>query len=113
MPAGKAWHTRGELISNRHMLNLLDRISDRVWETAGTIFGLSACVFIAIQLYHEWLNEMPSSLSWFHLVGFTFVYLFWFFYGLRFRHIGVWLPNAVATFLQAMLLICVAIKNIG
>lgn len=94
------------------MLNFLDKISAKAWETAGTIFGLSACVFIAIQLHHEWLREAPSSLSWFHLIGFVFVYLFWFFYGVRFRHVGVWLPNAVATILQILLLIFVAIKNI-
>ena len=93
--------------------NLLDKISVKVWETAGTCFGLSACVFIAIQIYYEWLADIPSSLSWFHLVGFVFVYLFWFFYGLRFRHIGVWLPNAVATLLQVLLLIVVAIKSLA
>jgi uncharacterized protein with PQ loop repeat len=70
-------------------------------------------VFIAIQLYHEWVTGAQSSLSWFHLIGFAFVYLFWFFYGIRFRHIGVWLPNAVATVLQALLFICVAMKNLA
>jgi len=95
------------------MLRFLEKISDKTWEGAGTIVGLSACGFIALQLYHEWSMEIPSSLSWFHLVGFTFVYLFWFFYGLRFHHIGVWLPNAVATFLQLLLCVFVAIKSVA
>jgi len=91
--------------------NVLDRISNKTWESAGTLVGLSACVFIALQLYHEWMTDTPSSLSWFHLAGFFFVYLFWFFYGLRFKHIGVWLPNAVATVLQLLLLVYVVIKS--
>jgi len=85
------------------MLNFLDNI--------GIVFGMAACVFIAIQLYHEYFSNTQSSLSWFHLGGFVLVYLFWFLYGLRFRHIGVWLPNALATVLQTLLLITVAFKS--
>jgi len=95
------------------VLSFLEKISDKAWEGAGTIIGLSACALIAIQLYHEWVSVTPSSLSWFHLIGFSFVYLFWFFYGLRFRHIGVWLPNAAATLLQLSLCVFVAIKNVS
>jgi len=93
------------------MLSFLEKTSAKTWESAGTIVGLSACSFIALQLQHEWSTEAPSSLSLYHLVGFIFVYLFWFFYGLRFRHIGVWLPNAVATILQLLLFIYVMLKN--
>lgn len=93
------------------MLNFIDKFSAKTWEGAGAIVGLSACGFIALQLHHEWSTDTASSLSWFHLIGFVFVYLFWFFYGLRFHHIGVWLPNAVATVLQVLLSIYVTIKN--
>ncbi len=94
------------------MLKLLDNIPAKTWESIGTVFGLGACVLIAVQLNHEYFSTVPSSLSWFHLIGFVFVYLFWFFYGLRFRHIGVWLPNAVATLLQTVLLVVVTLKNL-
>lgn len=94
------------------MSRFLNKVSDRAWESAGTIVGLAACSFIALQLYHEWLSESASSLSPFHLIGFIFVYLFWFFYGLRFKHIGVWLPNAVATILQLILFIYVSAKHL-
>ncbi len=93
------------------MLSFLEKISAKIWESAGTIVGLSACSFIALQLQHEGATEAPSSLSLYHLVGFIFVYLFWFFYGLRFRHVGVWLPNAVATLLQIWLFVYVVLKN--
>jgi len=94
------------------MRSFIESISTNTWEVAGSLVGLAACGFIALQLYHEWLTDTPSSLSWFHLIGFIFVYLFWFLYGLRFRHIGVWLPNAVAVVLQCLLFIYVATKNL-
>jgi len=94
-------------------VRFLDKISDKAWEAAGAVFGLSACSLIAVQLYQEWSTDGPSSLSWPYLIGFTFVYLFWFLYGLRFKHIGVWLPNAFTTILQLLLCVCVAIKSIA
>lgn len=94
------------------MFNVLDKISDEHWEAAGTIFGLSACALIAVQLHQEWSSEAKSSLSMFHAIGFVFVYLFWFCYGIRFRHIGVWLPNLVATALQLILCSYVIYENI-
>ena len=94
------------------MLEFLEKTPAKTWEAAGTVVGLSACGFIALQLYHEWVTPTPSTLSWFYLIGFIFVYLFWFLYGLRFHHIGVWLPNAVATILQLTLSVFVAFKNL-
>jgi hypothetical protein len=38
---------------------------------------------------------------WF-VVGFLFVYAFWFCYGVRFGRRGIWLPNAVASVLQVL-----------
>jgi len=94
------------------LLKFLDETSAKAWEAVGIGFGLVACLAIAVQLYHESITEAPSSLSWFHLIGFACVYLFWFFYGLRFRHIGVWLPNAIAAALQTILLITIASKSL-
>ncbi len=78
----------------------MSRGSDRLWERAGVIIGLGACATIAQQIVHEWRLPGPSSVSLFFTGGFFFVYLFWFAYGLRFRRIGIWLPNAVAMILQ-------------
>ena len=44
--------------------------------------------------------------------GFVFVYLFWFLYGIRFRHIGVWLPNLIAIVLQLILAAIVVLKSV-
>ncbi|MDM8557368.1 hypothetical protein [Candidatus Parabeggiatoa sp. HSG14] len=90
----------------------LFKIPANKWETAGTGFGMIACIAISVQLYHEWITPTASTLSWFHLIGFIIVFLFWFLYGIRFNHIGVWFPNAVAFFLQFSLLLYVLYKSL-
>jgi hypothetical protein len=46
---------------------------------------------------------------WF-VVGFLFVYVFWFLYGMRFGRRGIWLPNAVAAILQVLFAVVVLTK---
>jgi len=55
------------------MRSFIESISTNTWEVAGSLVGLAACGFIALQLYHEWLTDTPSSLSWFHLIGILLV----------------------------------------
>ena len=89
----------------------LDRIGERAWERVGVAMGLVACASIGSQLLHEVANREPSTLSWWFLGGFTAGYAFWFFYGLRFRRLAIWLPNAIAVTLQLALALVVAAKG--
>jgi uncharacterized protein with PQ loop repeat len=83
------------------MINVaLARISDATWDNLGVLFGVVACTAIARQVVHEWRMPGPSSVSLWFVIGFLFVYLFWFLYGVRFRRRGIWLPNVVAVTLQ-------------
>jgi hypothetical protein len=43
-------------------------------------------------------------------LGFLFVYLFWFLYGVRFGRRGIWLPNAVAAVLQILFAAAIVAK---
>lgn len=85
----------------------LSATSPKAWELTGTGFGLVACSAIVSQIYSEWHSSLPSSLSTYYLVGFAVIYLYWFAYGVRFRHVGVWLPNLVAALLQFTLTVLI------
>ena len=82
------------------MGGMLRTLSDRAWDNLGVLVGVLACGTIGYQVFHEWRTPAPSSVSIWFVVGFLFVYLFWFLYGVRFGRRGIWLPNAVATVLQ-------------
>jgi hypothetical protein len=88
----------------------LDRIGDAVWERVGVGMGLVACASIGSQLAHELASRAPSTLSGWFLGGFALGYGFWFFYGLRFRRLAIWLPNGIAVALQLALALAVAAK---
>jgi hypothetical protein len=88
----------------------LDRVQDAHWERIGVAMGLLACASIGSQLVHELSSRVPSTLSWWFLLGFTLTYSFWFLYGLRFRRIAIWLPNAIAGLLQLALAAVAAAK---
>jgi hypothetical protein len=96
------------------LVGLLERAVDRVgdvhWERLGVAMGLLACVSIGFQVFHEFSSPRPSSLSWLFVLGFALIYSFWFLYGLRFRRLAIWLPNAVAVLLQLLLAAGVALK---
>ncbi len=86
-------------------------ISDRTWDNLGVVFGFIACSAIARQVVHEWRIPEQSSVSLWFVVGFLLVYLFWFLYGLRFARRGIWLPNAIASGLQIVLMVIVVSKT--
>lgn len=86
-------------------------ISDRTWDNLGVVFGFIACSAIARQVVHEWRIPEQSSVSLWFVVGFLLVYLFWFLYGLRFARRGIWLPNAIASGLQIVLMVIVVGKT--
>ena len=80
----------------------LRTLSDTTWDNLGVLVGVLACGTIGYQVLHEWRTPAASSVSAWFVVGFLFVYLFWFLYGVRFRRRGIWLPNAVAAVLQVL-----------
>lgn len=81
----------------------VDGIADAHWERVGLLMGFVACASIASQLVRELSTSAPSSLSLPFLLGFAVIYAFWLLYGLRFRRLGIWLPNVVAVVLQLLL----------
>jgi hypothetical protein len=96
-------------------MGLLERSVDRVreahWERVGLAMGFLACASIASQLAHELASPAASSLSLPFLLGFAWVYAFWFLYGLRFRRVAIWLSNGVAVALQLALIAVAAAKG--
>ena len=93
------------------MRRKLAAIPDRVWDNLGVLFGVLACGTIGYQVLHEWRTSVPSSVSIWFVVGFLLVYVFWFFYGIRFGRRGIWLPNAVAAVLQVLFAAAVLAKG--
>lgn len=94
------------------MQKKLNKISTKTWDSLGIAIGLFACLTIANQIFHEWSSNKPSTVSFGFIGGFFFVYLFWFFYGIRFGRVGIWLPNAVASALQIIFGVVVYLKQI-
>jgi uncharacterized protein with PQ loop repeat len=86
-------------------------LSDKAWDNLGVAFGFLACSAIARQIVHEWRLPERSSVSLLFVFGFFLVYLFWFFYGLRFARRGIWLPNAIAAALQIVFALLVMTKT--
>ena len=93
------------------MKGKLALISDRAWDNLGVLVGVLACGTIGYQVLHEWRTPVPSSVSIWFVAGFLLVYVFWFFYGVRFGRRGIWLPNAVAAVLQVMFAAAVLAKG--
>ena len=93
------------------MKSRLAAISDRAWDNLGVLVGVLACGTIGHQVLHEWRAPVPSSVSIWFVAGFLLVYVFWFFYGIRFGRRGIWLPNAVAAVLQVLFAAAVLAKG--
>jgi len=89
----------------------LRALSDRAWDNTGVLVGVLACGTIGYQVIREWRTAAPSSVSIWFVVGFLFVYVFWFLYGVRFGRRGIWLPNAVAAVLQVLFAVAVLAKG--
>lgn len=93
------------------MASGLRAISDRAWDNLGVLVGVLACGTIGYQVLHEWRTSGPSSVSIWFVIGFLFVYVFWFLYGVRFRRRGIWMSNAAAAILQILFLAAVLAKG--
>jgi uncharacterized protein with PQ loop repeat len=100
-------------VTERRLRRWLEKIGDAHWERLGLAMGLLACASITSQLVHELSSRTPSSLSLPFLLGFAFVYTFWFLYGLRFRRVAIWLSNGVAGILQLLLAAAAVLKGSG
>ena len=88
-------------------LKYIDKVPEKCWETIGLLFGVVANLAIAFQIVHEFKTPGSSSISIFHLLSFTGIYIFWTLYGIRFRRIAVWLTNGLAMILQfSLMVIC-------
>jgi hypothetical protein len=93
------------------MMRWLSRIPDALWENLGIAVGAVACSSLVLQVVHEWRTPGPSTVSVWFIGGFFLVYVFWFFYGVRFNRRGIWLPNAAAAVLQLVLAAVVLAKS--
>ena len=92
-------------------MDFLNGISTEFFETAGIVVGIGANVIIGIQVYKEYQSPQPSSLSLGYVIGWLFVFLFWFLYGIRFDAMAITISNALAATIQALLLVVVIRKN--
>lgn len=89
----------------------LKAMSDTAWDNLGVLFGGLGCATIGHQILHEWRTPAPSSVSIWFVGGFLFIYVFWFLYGVRFSRRGIWLPNALAAFLQILFAVIILTKG--
>ncbi len=89
---------------------ILSFISDKSFEIAGTAFGLLGSAAIATQVHAEYSTDQPSTVSLVYVVGFLIIFTFWTLYGVRFKRIAIWLPNGIATLIQALLLAVILLK---
>lgn len=89
---------------------LLNRIAERHFEIAGTVFGLLASATIATQVYTEYASDQPSTVSPVYVVGFLVIFAFWTLYGIRFNRFAMWLTNGIATLAQAIFLLVILLK---
>ena len=92
-------------------MEVLNHIPASIFETIGIIAGLTACFTVAAQVRKEYFNKMPSSLSLVFLIGWVFIYSFWFLYGIRFGALAIWLTNGIAVVLQILLFMVVIRKR--
>ena len=92
-------------------MEFLKNIPTSYFETAGLIVGLLANFVIGIQVYKEFKSTQKSSLSIGYVVGWWLIFVFWFFYGLRFDAMAITISNGLATCIQTMLILVVIRKN--
>jgi uncharacterized protein with PQ loop repeat len=80
---------------------------DKYWDIAGIIFGGVGCLAIFGQLLKELKLSGETSLSLSFVIGYVVVFVFWLFYGLRFKRPAIILTNAVCLLLQTALLLVI------
>lgn len=79
--------------------------SNLLWECAGMVAGLVACLSIGQQALQEWRSTTPSTLSLGYTLGFLAIFTFWALYGFRFKRTALWATNTPAVILQIALII--------
>jgi MtN3 and saliva related transmembrane protein len=89
---------------------MLKRIPDKYFEAMGTVVGFLASLSIAAQVYAEYSSETPSTVSKVYVLGFLAIFVFWTFYGLRFKRPALWITNGIAVLAQLLLLIVILCK---
>ena len=92
-------------------MNFLDSISTDFFETAGLLVGLGANIVIALQVYKEYKSTQQSSLSYGYVIGWWLIFVFWFFYGVRFDAMAITISNGLASVIQTILLLVVIRKK--
>ncbi len=80
------------------------------WERAGLAVSAVGCTAIAVQAWHEWHTPQASTMAWTHLLTYQGLFVFWLFYGLRFKRSAIAIGNGVAALLQAGLIANVVAK---
>jgi uncharacterized protein with PQ loop repeat len=95
---------------NQELIDIKAKKNAAIWEFAGVFGGVASCICIFVQVMTEYNSRQPSTISMIYLLGFLMSYIFWMLYGIRFRHIAIWLPNGIAMTLQIALCIIVLIK---
>ncbi len=88
----------------------LSNIPAKYFEIAGTVAGLMTSVVISTQVYTEFKSENASTISLVYALGFMLIFIFWTFYGFRFKRVALWLTNGIAVFVQAILLVLILSK---
>jgi uncharacterized protein with PQ loop repeat len=92
-------------------MDILQSIPASIFETTGLIVGIGANIVIGIQVFKEYKSDQPSSLSLGYVVGWWLIFLFWFFYGLRFDAVAITISNGLATVIQTILFFVVIRKR--
>lgn len=92
-------------------MSFLENIQVAYFESAGLMVGLGANVVIAAQVFKEYKSSLPSSLSLAYILGWWFIFVFWFFYGLRMDALAITISNGLATMIQTILIIVVLKKG--
>jgi uncharacterized protein with PQ loop repeat len=87
------------------------QIPTQYFETAGLIVGLGANFVISLQVYKEYKSTQISSLSKGYVIGWWLIFVFWFFYGLRFDALAITISNGLATLIQTVLVFIVFKKS--
>ena len=89
----------------------MDSVPERVFEVVGILVGLATCLVILFQFIKELRDPSPSSMGVTYVIGWLFIFIFWFMYGVRFHAMAIILTNSVATVLQMGLLAVVFHKR--
>jgi len=89
---------------------MLNKVPEKYFEVAGTVFGLLACLSIVTQVYKEFSTNTPSTVSIAYSIGFLLVFIFWSIYGIRFKRPALWVTNGIAVLMQILLIFAISVK---